>query len=115
MRRLILPALLALVLGAAPAAGVQPEASGEAARVQARYRDAVVRLRRLEEEAAAAARTTGSRGDPPVGAAPAADRSRLDALAARGAPILAELTRLRARQGRLLGGLQRLTRRPPPP
>lgn len=115
MRRLILPAFLALVLGAAPAAGVQPAASGDPARVQARYRDAVVRLRRLEEEAAAATRSTDAVGGPGAGLAPAADRSRLDALAAREAPILAELTRLRARQGRLLGGLQRLTRRPPPP
>jgi septal ring factor EnvC (AmiA/AmiB activator) len=115
MRRLLVLTLVALSLGAAPASGLQPVASTEAAQLQARYRDAVVRLRRLEEESASAARTASAAADPGTGVAPSADRSRLDALAAREAPVLAELTRLRARQGRLLGGLQRLTRRPPPP
>lgn len=113
MRRLLLLSLAALALGAAPAAGVQPRDDGEAAQLQARYRDAVVRLRRLEEEAAAA--RVSAAAPAAVEATPSADRTRLDALAAREAPVLAELTRLRARQGRLLGGLQRLTRRPPPP
>ena len=113
MRRLVTLTLTVLMLGAAPAAGIQPDTS-EITRVQAQYRDAVVRLRRLEEEATHAARAAASTPASETGA-PSADRTQLDALSAREAPILAELTALRARQGRLLGGLQRLTRRPPPP
>ncbi|HEV2081414.1 MAG TPA: peptidoglycan DD-metalloendopeptidase family protein [Brevundimonas sp.] len=112
MRRLLLISLAAFALAAAPASGVQPRDGEEVAQLQARYRDAVVRLRRLEDEAATATRAAAAPAA--VDAAPAADRTRLDALAAQEAPLLAGLTRLRATQGRLLGGLQRLTRRPPP-
>ena len=86
MRRLLLLSLAALALGAAPAAGVQPRDDGEAAQLQARYRDAVVRLRRLEEEAAAAARVSAA-APAAVEATPSADRTRLDALPVRPRPV----------------------------
>ena len=114
MRRLVpLLILTATVGAAAPASGVKPPSRDEVSRIQAQYRDAVIRLRRLDEEAQAARRAADAA---PAAAGPAAtaDRAALDALAARDAPLLTELTRIRARQGRLLAGLQRLTRRPPP-
>ncbi len=113
MRRLALPVLTAVLLAAAPAAGLQPDGA-ETARLQAQYRDAVIRLRRLDEDAEAARRAAEAAPSAPISAT-TADRASLDAVAARDAPLLAELTRLRALQGRLLTGLQRLTRRPPPP
>jgi hypothetical protein len=54
MRRL-LTLSLCLLLGAAPALG-QPAPGDDVARLQAQYRDAVVRLRRLEAESRAAER-----------------------------------------------------------
>ncbi|HEV7227513.1 M23 family metallopeptidase [Brevundimonas sp.] len=112
MRRFLIPALC-LTLAAVPAAGQPAPPEREAARLQAQYRDAVVRLRRLEVEARAAERAAAS--TPLIDATPSADRARLDAVAAREAPVLSALAGLRARQGRLLAALQRLMRRPPPP
>lgn len=112
MRRLAVLLLLGLA-AAAPAGGQTPDPE-EVARLSGQYRDAVIRARSLESQARDAARA--AEGAPaPVDGGPAPDRAALDALAAREAPVLARLTGLRARQGRLLTGLQRLTRHPPPP
>lgn len=109
-RRLLL--ILLSLLCAAPAAAVAVQ-SPEIERLQAQYRDAVVRARRLEADAQAAARA--ARADPEAdAAAPATDRAALDALAAREAPLVGRLAQIQAAQTRLLSGLMRLSRRPPP-
>ena len=112
MRRL--PILLLLGLAAAAPAGGQTPDPGEVARLSGQYRDAVIRARSLEGQARDAARAAEAT-PAPVDGGQTPDRAALDALAAREAPVLARLTGLRARQGRLLSGLQRLTRHPPPP
>ncbi|WP_298125696.1 M23 family metallopeptidase [Brevundimonas sp.] len=112
MRRL--PILLLLGLAAAAPAGGQTPDPGEVARLSGQYRDAVIRARSLEGQAREAARAAEA-APAPVDGGQTPDRAALDALAAREAPVLARLTGLRAQQGRLWSGLQRLTRHPPPP
>ena len=109
IRRLLLILLTLLVAAPATAVAVQ---SPEVARLQAQYRDAVVRLRRLEAEARAAARAAVS--EPRAASAVGSDRSALDALAAREAPLIGRLAGVRSSQTRLLSGLIRLSRLPAP-
>ncbi|MGV9008412.1 murein hydrolase activator EnvC family protein [Brevundimonas sp.] len=130
MRRLILPlcvlAAVAVPVGAIPvvAWAIQEPRSGEVARLQAEYRDEQVRARRLRTQAAEAAAESvalereltrlravlGSEDGRIV-----AQRERLQALQAREATLVAELSRTRVREGRLLSALQMMSRRPPPP
>lgn len=125
MRRLILP-LCALVAIALPvgAWAVQTPRAGEVARLQAEYRDEQVRARRLRAQAAEAAsesaelereltRLRAVLGSEDVRIV--AQRERLQALQAREATLVAELSRTRVREGRLLSALQMMSRRPPPP
>ena len=120
--RPLLPILI-LVLAAGPAVGRQ-SAAPEVRRLEAEYRDETVRARRLRAEAAAAgreiagleARLATLRAEADGGdARMQAQRARLNELAAREAALVAELTRERGRQGRMLSALQMMSRRPPPP
>lgn len=125
MRRLILPlCALAAVVVPMGAWAIQEPRSGEVARLQAEYRDEQVRARRLRAQATEAAAESvelereltrlravlGSEDGRIV-----AQRERLQALQAREATLVAELSRTRVREGRLLSALQMMSRRPPPP
>lgn len=125
MRRLILPlCVLAAVAAPVMAWAIQEPRSGEVARLQAEYRDEQVRARRLRTQATEAAAESvelereltrlrsvlGSEDGRIV-----AQRERLQALQAREATLVAELSRTRVREGRLLSALQMMSRRPPPP
>ena len=125
MRRLILP-FCALAVIAAPvgAWAIQEPRAGEVARLQAEYRDEQVRARRLRAQATEAAAESVelerelARLRAVLGSEDArivAQRERLRALQAREATLIAELSRTRAREGRLLSALQMMSRRPPPP
>ncbi|MBJ7448096.1 MAG: peptidoglycan DD-metalloendopeptidase family protein [Brevundimonas sp.] len=130
MRRLILP-LCALAAVAAPVAtipvvawAIQEPRSGEVARLQAEYRDEQVRARRLRTQATEAAAESVelerelSRLRAVLGSEDArivAQRQRLRTLQAQEATLIAELSRTRVREGRLLSALQMMSRRPPPP
>lgn len=120
--RPLLPILI-LALAAGPAVGRQSGGS-EVRRLETEYRDEAVRARRLRAEAAAAGRkiaglearlaalrTEADGGDTRM----QAQRARLNELTAREAALVAELTRERGRQGRMLSALQMMSRRPPPP
>lgn len=130
MRRLILP-LCALAVVAAPVAtipvvawAIQEPRSGEVARLQAEYRDEQVRARRLRTQATEAAAESVelerelARLRIVLGSEDArivAQRQRLRTLQAQEATLIAELSRTRVREGRLLSALQMMSRRPPPP
>lgn len=118
--------ILCLSLIALPVAAIarQSPPDGEVKRLQAEFRDERARARRLREEAAAAAREiTGLERQltdlrAAVGqddAVIAGQRARLRELSAREAGLVAQLSRARGRQGRLLSALQMMSRRPPPP
>lgn len=122
MRPALLPILI-LALAAGPAVGRQSGGS-EVRRLEAEYRDEAVRARRLRAEAAAAgreiagleARLTTLRAEADGGdVRMQAQRARLNELTRREAALVAELTRERGRQGRMLSALQMMSRRPPPP
>lgn len=110
-------ALLALPVSAAPQ-------TGQAARLQAEFRDEQARARRLRAEAAQAAteiaalerELAGLRAEVGVeDAAIAAQRARLRDLGAREGVLAARLAEARGRHLRLLSALQMMSRRPPPP
>lgn len=113
---------LLFVLTALPVAAAAPQ-SGEIARLQAEFRDERARALRLRAEAADAAaevarleRELAALGTGVVGdAAIAAQRARLRGLSEREAALVAQLSRARGRQARLLSALQMMSRRPPPP
>ena len=118
--------ILCLSLIALPVAAIarQSPPAGEVKRLQAEFRDERARARRLREEAAGAAREiAGLEGQltdlrAAVGqddAVIAGQRARLRELSAREAGLVAQLSRARGRQGRLLSALQMMSRRPPPP
>lgn len=118
--------ILCLSLIALPVAAIarQSPPAGEVKRLQAEFRDEQARARRLREEAAAAGREiTGLERQlaelrAAVGqddAVIAGQRARLRELSAREATLVAQLSRARGRQGRLLSALQMMSRRPPPP
>ena len=125
MRRLILP-LCAFAAVAIPvgAWALQEPRSGEVARLQAEYRDEQVRARRLRTQATEAAAESVelerelARLREILGSEDArivAQRQRLRTLQAHEASLIAELSRTRVREGRLLSALQMMSRRPPPP
>ena len=118
--------ILCLSLIALPVAAIarQSPASGEVKRLQAEFRDERTRARRLRHEAAEAAREiaglerrlTELRAAVGEEDAVIADqRARLRELSAREAALVAQLSKARGRQGRLLSALQVMSRRPPPP
>ncbi len=101
-----------------------PQQAGEAARLQAEFRDERARARSLRAEAAeagaeiAALERDLARLRTQVGADDgriAAQRARLRALGEREAALMARLAQARGRQARLLSALQTLSREPPPP
>ena len=121
MRPLALAALL--VLTALPVAASAPQ-DRDVGRLQAEYRDERARARRLRAEADDAAaeiarleaelRRLGdavSADDALI----AAQRARLRELGRREVALVAELSRARGSQTRLLSALQMMSRRPPPP
>lgn len=118
--------ILCLSLIALPVAAIarQSPSAGDVKRLQAEFRDERARAIRLREEAGVAAREiaglerqlSGLRAA--VGqddAVIAGQRARLRELGAREAALVAQLSRARNRQGRLLSALQMMSRRPPPP
>ncbi len=117
--------ILCLSLIALPVAAIARQTpAGEVVRLQAEFRDERARARRLREEAAAAAREIAGLERQlndlraAVGqddAVIAGQRARLRELSAREAALVAQLSRARGRQGRLLSALQMMSRRPPPP
>jgi len=120
--RALLPVLI-LALAAGPAVGRQ-SAAPDVRRLESEYRDEAVRARRLRAEAVAAgreiagleARLATLRAEADGGnARMQAQRARLSELTARETALVAELTRERGRQGRMLSALQMMSRRPPPP
>lgn len=117
-----------MLLAATPAVGRRAtqadERQSELERLQAEYRDEAVRARRLRADARAAAeqltdlerRLAGLQAR--AGADDAvivAQRARLQELGRREAALVADLSRESGRQSRLLGALQMMSRRPPPP
>ena len=118
---------LLVLLTALPVAAAAPQVgpgAGEIGRLQAEYRDEGARARRLRAEAADAEagiarleRELASLGADVADGdrAIAAQRARLRSLSDREAALVAELSRARGRQARLLSALQMLSRRPPPP
>lgn len=126
MRRLLTASVL-IVLAASPAMGQRPDTTrsdGELRGLQAEYRDEQVRARRLRADVAAAAAEIVALERRLVGLtrAESADDVRLDAqrqrlaqLGRREAFVVGKLSTERARQGRLLSALQRMSRDPPPP
>jgi len=118
--------ILCLSLMALPVAAIarQSPAAGEVGRLQAEFRDERARALRLRAEAAEAAREIAGLESQltelraAVGqddAVIAGQRARLRELSAREAALVAQLSRARGRQGRLLSALQMMSRRPPPP
>ena len=124
MRPLVL--ILCLSLIALPVAAIarQTPQTGEARQLQAEFRDERARARRLRQEAAEAGREIAGLERQLAGlraavgqddAVIAGQRARLRELGAREAALVAQLSRTRGRQGRLLSALQMMSRRPPPP
>ena len=124
MRPLVL--ILCLSLIALPVAAIarQSPPAGEVKRLQAEFRDERARALRLRAEAAEAAREIAglerqlTELRAAVGqddAVIAGQRARLRELSAREAGLVAQLSRARGRQVRLLSALQMMSRRPPPP
>jgi murein hydrolase activator len=118
--------ILCLSLAALPAAAIarQSPPTAEVRRLQAEFRDERARALRLRQEATAAAReivgldrqladlrAAVGQDDAVI----AGQRARLRELSAREAVLVAQLSRTRGRQGRLLSALQMMSRRPPPP
>ncbi len=123
MRHLSTLAAIGLLI-AAPALGAVGNAPDEIARLQAEYRDEAARARRLRADAAEAEaevadlerRLSGLRREMSgEDRQLSLQRDRLRELSAREAVLVAQLSRARARHSRLLGALQMMTRRPPPP
>jgi len=117
----LLIALSALPAAAAPLAGRVQE---DLEQLQARYRDEVIRARRLRADAAEATvslaaldrQLTALRRDQTADDIQmSSQRQRLRDLSRREAAIVTELARTRDAQGRLLSALQMMSRRPPPP
>ncbi|QTN19916.1 peptidoglycan DD-metalloendopeptidase family protein [Brevundimonas sp. AJA228-03] len=117
------PALLSLMiaLSALPAAA---SVQDDLELLQARYRDEVVRARRLRADAAEAAvslaaldrQLTSLRRDQTADDVQmSAQRQRLRDLSRREAVLVTELARTRDAQGRLFSALQMMSRKPPPP
>lgn len=121
-RALILCGVVALA--ATPAVGQKTPAPGaELPGLQAEYRDELVRARRLRADAMEAAGELSELNRQLAGlqkaqsaddAQVAAQRARLDQLSRREAELVAVLSRARDKQGRLLSGLQMMSREPPP-
>jgi len=118
----LLPPLLIGVLLAGPA--LSQRAPDELPRLQAEYRDELIRARRLRADAAQAqAEIAGldqrlaalSNAASTEDAVITAQRARLAQLSEREAAITADLSRARGVQGRLLSALQMMSRKPPPP
>jgi len=120
---LLIACVAALTAGPAVSQRAEPQPS-EMAGLQAEYRDEQARARRLRADASdaaaeivaldrqlAALRGAQSDDDRQI----AAQRARLDQLGRREASLVAELSRARAKQGRLLSALQMMSRDPPPP
>lgn len=118
--------LVCLSLIALPVAAIarQTPPPGEVRRLQAEFRDERARALRLRQEAGEAAREIAglerqlTELRAAVGqddAVIAGQRARLRELSAREATLVAQLSRARGRQGRLLSALQMMSRRPPPP
>jgi septal ring factor EnvC (AmiA/AmiB activator) len=117
--------ILCLSLIALPVAAIARQTpTGEVKRLQAEFRDERARALRLRAEATEAAREIarleGQLAElrAAVGqddAVIAGQRARLRELSAREAALVAQLSRARGRQGRLLSALQMMSRRPPPP
>ena len=118
--------ILCLSLIALPVAAIarQSPPAGEVKRLQAEFRDERARALRLRAEATEAAREIArlegqlTELRAAVGqddAVIAGQRARLRELSAREAALVAQLSRARGRQGRLLSALQMMSRRPPPP
>lgn len=117
--------ILCLSLIALPVAAIARQTPpGEVGRLQAEFRDERARALRLRAEAAEAAREIARLESQltelraAVGqddAVIAGQRARLRELSAREAALVAQLSRARGRQGRLLSALQMMSRRPPPP
>ncbi|MGQ3113538.1 MAG: murein hydrolase activator EnvC family protein [Brevundimonas sp.] len=124
MKRLLILCGVA-ALAATPAVGQRtPAPNAELPGLQAEYRDELVRARRLRADALEAAgelaelnrRLAGlQQAQSADDAQVAAQRARLDQLSRREAELVAVLSRARAKQGRLLSGLQMMSRDPPPP
>jgi len=121
--RALIPLALLTVLAAGPASGRLAQ-DDELRQLQAEYRDERIRARRLQADARDAAieiaaldrelaglRRSQSAEDIQL----RSQRARLDALGRREATLLTALAKERARQGRLLSGLQMMSRDPPPP
>lgn len=120
------PLLLAAVAlaTALPVAAAAPQQAGEAARLQAEFRDERARARSLRADAAEAAAEIAalerdlarlrSEVDADDGRI-AAQRARLRELGEREAALVARLAQARGRQARLLSALQTLSRTPPSP
>lgn len=124
MRAPILILCLSLLVLPAAAVARQSPAAGEVKRLQAEFRDERARARRLREDAVEAGReiadlerqlaelrTAVGQDDAII----AAQRARLRELSLREAALVAQLSRARGRQARLLSALQMMSRRPPPP
>jgi len=119
--RHILPVLGLLVLAAGPVSGQAPVRQDAAAEVEARYRDAVIRARRLEADLAALDRRIAAtearleqqpaEGDEAV----LLQRRQLAAAGRLEMRALEELALAKGPLSRVLGALQTLTRHPPPP
>lgn len=124
MRPLVLTLCLSLIALPVAAIAHQTPPAGEVKRLQAEFRDERARALRLRQEATEATReiagleqqltelrTAVGQDDAVI----AGQRARLRELSLREAALVAQLSRARARQGRLLSALQMMSRRPPPP
>lgn len=116
----LLPALIAVLAAAAPAAAPRTDLPA----LRAEQRDEQVRAARLRAEAAAAdaelaaleRRLAALDLEAEAGDGQIEDqRRRLTALSEREAALMAEMAREQGRESRLLSGLQMMSRRPPPP
>jgi septal ring factor EnvC (AmiA/AmiB activator) len=124
MRPLLLTLCLSLIALPVAAIARQTPPAGEVQRLQAEFRDERARALRLRREATEATREIAglerqlAELRAAVGqddAVIAGQRARLRELSLREAALVAQLSRARARQGRLLSALQMMSRRPPPP
>ena len=120
MRGAVIPFLVGLAV-LVPSAGAQ---TPDVARLQAEFRDEQARARRLRADAAQATAEIADleremqrlRGDLTTQDVQLqSQRARLNTLGQREAALSVALSRVRARQGRLLSALQTMSRRPPPP
>ena len=121
--RALIPLALLTLLAAGPASGQRAQ-DDELRQLQAEYRDERVRARRLQADARDAAAeiaaldrelATLRRDQSAEDIQLQSQRDRLTALGRREAVLVAALAKERARQGRLLSGLQMMSRDPPPP